>query len=226
MFSVVVLDIKREVFDASLDAMKARLGAAADADVPASELRQLVKTYQDEIAARTGAPFPQDVRDQLGRAIDAVFGSWFAKKATEYRRIHGIPEDWGTAVTVMTMVFGNLGDDSGTGVGFTRDPRTGEARFYAEFLPNAQGEDVVAGTRTAPDRGPARAAPKIYDDLRAIATGSSGTTRTCRTSSSRSGGDALPPPDARRQAVGPRRGAGRGGPRARARHRPTRRSSG
>ena len=171
MFSVVVLDIKREVFDASLDAMKARLGAAADADVPASELRQLVKTYQDEIAARTGAPFPQDVRDQLGRAIDAVFGSWFAKKATEYRRIHGIPEDWGTAVTVMAMVFGNLGDDSGTGVGFTRDPRTGEARFYAEFLPNAQGEDVVAGTRTPlPIEALRERTPKIYDELRAIAT--------------------------------------------------------
>ena len=171
MFSVVVLDIKREVFDASLDAMKARLGAAADADVPASELRQLVKTYQDEIAARTGAPFPQDVRDQLGRAIDAVFGSWFAKKATEYRRIHGIPEDWGTAVTVMAMVFGNLGDDSGTGVGFTRDPRTGEARFYAEFLPNAQGEDVVAGIRTPlPIEALRERTPKIYDELRAIAT--------------------------------------------------------
>ena len=171
MFSVVVLDIKREVFDAPLDAIKARLGAAADADVPASELRQLVKTYQDEIAARTGAPFPQDVRDQLGRAINAVFGSWFAKKATEYRRIHGIPEDWGTAVTVMTMVFGNLGDDSGTGVGFTRDPRTGEARFYAEFLPNAQGEDVVAGTRTPlPIEALRERTPKIYDELRAIAT--------------------------------------------------------
>jgi pyruvate,orthophosphate dikinase len=158
MFSVVVLDIKREVFDALLDAMKTRLGAAADADVPASELRELVKAYQHEIATRTGAPFPQDVRDQLGRAIDAVFGSWFAKKATEYRRIHGIPEDWGTAVTVMTMVFGNLGDDSGTGVGFTRDPRTGEARFYAEFLPNAQGEGRRGrDPHPAPDRGSARA---------------------------------------------------------------------
>ena len=171
MFSVVVLDIKREVFDASLDAVKARLGAAADADVPAGELRKLVKTYQDEIATRTGAPFPQDVRDQLGRAIDAVFGSWFAKKATEYRRIHGIPEDWGTAVTVMSMVFGNLGEDSGTGVGFTRDPRSGESRFYAEFLPNAQGEDVVAGTRTPlPIEALRERMPVIYDELRAIAT--------------------------------------------------------
>ena len=222
MFSVVVLDIKREVFDASLDAMKARLGAAADADVPASELRQLVKTYQDEIAARTGAPFPQDVRDQLGRAIDAVFGSWFAKKATEYRRIHGIPEDWGTAVTVMAMVFGNLGDDSGTGVGFTRDPRTGEARFYAEFLPNAQGEDVVAGTRTPlPIEALRERTPKIYDDLRAIATRlerhykdmqdieftiQEGTLYLLQTRGGKRSARAA--------------GAGRGGPRARARHRP------
>ncbi len=171
MFSVVVLDIKRAVFDASLDVVKARLGAAADADVPADELRKLVKTYQDEITTRTGAPFPQDVRDQLGRAIDAVFGSWFAKKATEYRRIHGIPEEWGTAVTVMSMVFGNLGEDSGTGVGFTRDPRSGESRFYAEFLPNAQGEDVVAGTRTPlPIEALRERMPVIYDELRAIAT--------------------------------------------------------
>jgi pyruvate,orthophosphate dikinase len=170
MFSVVVLDVKREVFDAALDAVKSRLGASADSDVPADELRKLVRTYQDEIAARTGAPFPQDVRDQLGRAIDAVFNSWFAKKATEYRRIHAIPEEWGTAVTVMAMVFGNLGDESGTGVGFTRDPRTGEARFYAEFLPNAQGEDVVAGTRTPlPIEALRERTPKIYEELRAIA---------------------------------------------------------
>src|SRR6185437_4849004 len=132
--------------------------------------RDLVKAYQHEIATRTGAPFPQDVRDQLGRAIDAVFGSWFAKKATEYRRIHGIPEDWGTAVTVMSMVFGNLGDTSGTGVGFTRDPRTGERRFYAEFLPNAQGEDVVAGIRTPLGIEELNTRmPSVYDELLAIA---------------------------------------------------------
>jgi pyruvate,orthophosphate dikinase len=171
MFSVVVLDIKREVFDASFDAVKARLGVTADVDIPVGELRKLVQIYQDEIAARTGAPFPQDVREQLRLAIDAVFGSWFAKKATEYRRIHGIPEDWGTAVTVMAMVFGNLGDASGTGVGFTRDPRTGEARFYAEFLPNAQGEDVVAGIRTPlPIEALHERMPEIYDELLAIAT--------------------------------------------------------
>jgi pyruvate,orthophosphate dikinase len=110
------------------------------------------------------------VRDQLGRAINAVFGSWFAKKATEYRRIHAIPEDWGTAVTVMAMVFGNLGEASGTGVGFTRDPRTGEPRFYAEFLPNAQGEDVVAGIRTPlPIEALRERMPAAYAELREIA---------------------------------------------------------
>ena len=132
---------------------------------------KLVQTYQEEIAARTGNPFPQDVREQLRLAIDAVFGSWFAKKATEYRRIHAIPEEWGTAVTVMAMVFGNLGDASGTGVGFTRDPRTGEARFYAEFLPNAQGEDVVAGIRTPlPIEALRERMPAVYDELLEIAT--------------------------------------------------------
>ena len=171
MFSSVVLGLRREMFAEHLDAVKVRLGVAADADVPANELRKLVHTYQEEIAARTGRPFPQDVREQLRLAVDAVFDSWLAKKATEYRRIHGVPEEWGTAVTVMAMVFGNLGDASGTGVGFTRDPRTGEARFYAEFLPNAQGEDVVAGIRTPlPIEALKERMPAAYAELREIAT--------------------------------------------------------
>jgi pyruvate,orthophosphate dikinase len=171
MFSSVVLGLKRDLFAQRLDAVKARLGVTADADVPAGELRKLVQTYQEEVAARTGNAFPQDVREQLRLAIDAVFDSWFAKRATEYRRIHGVPEDWGTAVTVMAMVFGNLGDTSGTGVGFTRDPRTGEARFYAEFLPNAQGEDVVAGIRTPmPIEVLRERMPSVYADLLQIAT--------------------------------------------------------
>ena len=110
------------------------------------------------------------MREQLRLAVDSVFDSWFAKKATEYRRIHGVPEEWGTAVTVMAMVFGNLGEASGTGVGFTRDPRTGEARFYAEFLPNAQGEDVVAGIRTPlPIEALQERMPSAYAELREIA---------------------------------------------------------
>jgi pyruvate,orthophosphate dikinase len=171
MFSSVVLDLRREVFEEQLAAVKSRLGVPADADVPAGELRKLVQAYQEEIATRTGKPFPQDVREQLRLAIDAVFQSWFAKKATEYRRIHAIPEDWGTAVTIMSMVFGNLGDTSGTGVGFTRDPRTGEPRFYAEFLANAQGEDVVAGIRTPqPIEALRERMPSVYTDLLEIAT--------------------------------------------------------
>jgi pyruvate,orthophosphate dikinase len=171
MFSSVVLDLRREVFEEHLSAVKARLGVSADADVPAGDLRKLVQTYQEQIAVRTGKPFPQDVREQLRLAIDAVFGSWFAKKATEYRRIHAIPEDWGTAVTVMAMVFGNLGDGSGTGVGFTRDPRTGEPR-----------------RRSTPSSSRSR-------------HGSSGTTRTCRTSSS---------PSRRASSTCSRRGAASG----------------
>src|SRR5213594_3026172 len=170
MFGSVVLGIKRETFDAELDAVKRRLGVASDPDVSPDELRKLTQTLKDIVSARTGAPFPQDPREQLRLAIDAVFDSWFAKKATEYRRIHGIPGDWGTAVTVMAMVFGNLGETSGTGVGFTRDPRTGERRFYAEFLASAQGEDVVAGIRTPEHIDDLkRRMPKIYDELLAIA---------------------------------------------------------
>src|SRR5713226_7025599 len=148
MFGDVVLDIRREVFEEHLVAVKDRLGVGSDPEVPAVELKKLVQTYKDLVVERTGAPFPQDPTEQLRLAINAVFESWWAKKAVEYRRIHDIPADWGTAVTVMAMVFGNLGDTSGTGVGFTRDPRTGEPSFYAEFLSNAQGEDVVAGIRT------------------------------------------------------------------------------
>jgi pyruvate,orthophosphate dikinase len=170
MFGDVVLDIRREAFEEHLTATKTRLGVQADPDVPAAELRKLAQTYKDLVLERTGSPFPQDPKEQLRLAINAVFESWWAKKAVEYRRIHDIPADWGTAVTVMSMVFGNLGDTSGTGVGFTRDPRTGEAKFYAEFLPNAQGEDVVAGIRTPePIETLRRRMPGIYNDLIGIA---------------------------------------------------------
>ena len=170
MFGAVVLGIRREAFDELLEAAKHRLGVAADPDLPAEELRRLVQAYKDLVGARSGAPFPQDPREQLGLAINAVFDSWWAKKAVEYRRIHNIPSEWGTACTVMAMVFGNLGEDSGTGVAFTRDPRTGERRFYAEFLPNAQGEDVVAGLRTPLGIDALRERmPAVYEELVAIA---------------------------------------------------------
>src|SRR5438128_9421998 len=170
MFGNVVLGIRREVFDEHLDAIKRRLGARTDPEVPADELRKLTAAYKELVLTRTGAPFPQDPREQLRQAINAVFESWFAKKAVEYRRIHDIPADWGTAVTVMAMVFGNLGETSGTGVGFTRDPRSGEPGFYAEFLANAQGEDVVAGIRTPePSEALQRRMPSVYDQLLAVA---------------------------------------------------------
>jgi pyruvate,orthophosphate dikinase len=170
MFGDVVLGIRREAFDEHLTALKTRLGVKTDPEVPAAELRKLAQTYKDVVASRTSTPFPQEPREQLELAIRAVFDSWFGKKAIEYRRINNIPGDWGTAVTVMSMVFGNLGDTSGTGVGFTRDPRTGERRFYAEFLANAQGEDVVAGIRTPEHIDDLkRRMPEIYDELLAIA---------------------------------------------------------
>ncbi len=170
MFSDVVLGLRREAFDEQLAALKARLGVTSDPEVPADELRELTRRYKELVTSRTGAPFPQDPQQQLQLAVKAVFDSWFAKKATEYRRINNIPADWGTAVTVMAMVFGNLGETSGTGVGFTRDPRTGEHHFYAEFLANAQGEDVVAGIRTPEHIDDLkRRMPEIYDQLLGIA---------------------------------------------------------
>ena len=170
MFGDVVLHIKREAFDEQLEAVKTRLGVKTDPEIPAPDLRKLVQTYKDLVQERTGAPFPQDPEEQLRLAVQAVFESWFVKKAIEYRRINGIPADWGTAVTVMAMVFGNLGESSGTGVGFTRDPRTGEPHFYAEFLSNAQGEDVVAGIRTPEGiEGLQSRMPAAYDELLQIA---------------------------------------------------------
>jgi pyruvate,orthophosphate dikinase len=170
MFSDVVLHIKREAFDEQLQAVKTRLGVKTDPEVPAADLRKLVQSYKDIVLERTGAAFPEDPQAQLRLAVQAVFDSWFVKKAMEYRRIHGIPGDWGTAVTVMAMVFGNLGETSGTGVGFTRDPRTGEARFYAEFLANAQGEDVVAGIRTPEGIEGLRSRMRtVYEELLQIA---------------------------------------------------------
>jgi pyruvate, orthophosphate dikinase len=148
IFGDVVLGIERRQFDGPLDEAKARTGARSDAEVPPAALRDLVSRYKALIQEKTGRAFPQDPREQLRLAVQAVFDSWFAKKAVDYRRINRLSDDWGTAVTVMAMVFGNLGDSSGTGVAFSRDPSSGERRFFGEFLVNAQGEDVVAGIRT------------------------------------------------------------------------------
>src|SRR5713101_4151586 len=169
IFSDVVLGIDRHAFDELLDRAKASTGAKSDADLQPEPLKALVAEFKQLVQSRTGKPFPQDPPEQLRLAVGAVFDSWFAKKAVDYRRIHRLPDDWGTAVTVMAMVFGNLGDSSGTGVCFTRDPSSGERRFFGEFLINAQGEDVVAGIRTPePIAALERRMPKVYAELVAI----------------------------------------------------------
>jgi pyruvate,orthophosphate dikinase len=127
---------------------KKRKGVTLDTELSAQDLKELCSRFKAEVQETLGRPFPDEPREQLWGSIGAVFASWMGKRAVSYRRIEGIPEEWGTAVTVQSMVFGNMGDDSATGVGFTRNPGTGDCRFYGEFLVNAQGEDVVAGIRT------------------------------------------------------------------------------
>ncbi len=147
MFGNVVLGIKHEEFEEKLGQMKRKYNAKQDVDLNVDALKELVEEYK-EIYRKHGYEFPQDPYEQLRMAIKAVFDSWNNDRAIVYRKINKIPDDMGTAVNIVTMVFGNMGEDSGTGVAFTRDPRTGEKHLYGEFLPNAQGEDVVAGIRT------------------------------------------------------------------------------
>ncbi len=148
MFGSIVMGIDRQNFEKALEAMKERKGVHLDTDLTAEDLKELVKEFKAIYKSETGTEFPEDPYEQLRLAINAVFGSWFGDRAVKYRKLHGIPDDLGTACNVQAMVFGNMGDNSGTGVGFTRDPSTGERRFFAECLINAQGEDVVAGIRT------------------------------------------------------------------------------
>jgi pyruvate,orthophosphate dikinase len=148
MYSNVVLGIEHHLFEEILDEYKEREGYSFDTDLTAEDWIALVKRYKQRVAEERGEPFPQDPRKQLWGAIDAVFGSWMNARAITYRRLHRIPESWGTAVNVQAMVFGNLGETSATGVAFTRNPSTGDKQLYGEFLINAQGEDVVAGIRT------------------------------------------------------------------------------
>ncbi|HEV2955770.1 MAG TPA: PEP/pyruvate-binding domain-containing protein, partial [Xanthobacteraceae bacterium] len=148
MYSNVVLGIEHHRFEEILDEYKEREGYNLDTDLTADDWAALVKRYKQRVEEERGEPFPQDPRKQLWGAIDAVFGSWMNARAITYRRLHRIPESWGTAVNVQAMVFGNLGETSATGVAFTRNPSTGDKQLYGEFLINAQGEDVVAGIRT------------------------------------------------------------------------------
>ena len=147
MFGNVIMGLGREPFEKMLHELKGRLGVASDTEVPAAELKALCEDYKKFVKSKTACDFPEDPMTQLEMSIEAVFKSWGNKRAHDYRQFHGIPHDLGTAVNVQTMVFGNMGEDSGTGVAFTRDVATGEKRLYAEYLPNAQGEDVVAGVR-------------------------------------------------------------------------------
>lgn len=148
MFSNVVLGLDHHSFEEILDDHKDRLGVTVDTDLTAEDWREVVKDYKAVVAREHGKPFPQDPQAQLWGAVGAVFASWMNDRAKFYRRMHDIPESWGTAVNIQSMVFGNMGQTSATGVAFTRNPSTGEARLYGEFLINAQGEDVVAGIRT------------------------------------------------------------------------------
>jgi pyruvate,orthophosphate dikinase len=148
MYSDVVLGLGHEHFEELLDHHKERQGYSLDTDLTADDWAELVERYKKRVQDKLGSPFPQDPHAQLWGAIGAVFGSWMNQRAITYRRLHNIPESWGTAVNVQAMVFGNMGDTSATGVAFTRNPSTGEKKLYGEFLINAQGEDVVAGIRT------------------------------------------------------------------------------
>jgi pyruvate, orthophosphate dikinase len=148
MYSDVVLGIPHHHFEEILDEHKDRNGYTLDTDLDAADWEQLVARFKERVEEESGKPFPQDPHAQLWGAIGAVFGSWMNQRAITYRRLHGIPENWGTAVNVQAMVFGNMGETSATGVAFTRNPSTGEKKLYGEFLINAQGEDVVAGIRT------------------------------------------------------------------------------
>ncbi|MBI2072263.1 MAG: pyruvate, phosphate dikinase, partial [Gemmatimonadetes bacterium] len=171
MYGDVVFGIKgtggRDPFDAALTELKARRGAVRDIDLSAEDLRQLVATFKDIVRRESGCHFPDDPWHQLWGAIEAVFKSWQTKRAVDYRRVHKIPDDLGTAVNVMAMVYGNLGDHCATGVAFTRNPSTGVPGLFGEFLTNAQGEDVVSGIRDPePVALMQQRLPRAYGELR------------------------------------------------------------
>jgi pyruvate, orthophosphate dikinase len=166
MFSNVVLGVSHEEFEAILSKKKAELGVELDTDLGTDDLKGLVGTFKDLVRHASAVPFPEHPMDQLRMSIDAVFRSWNVARAVTYRKLHNIPETWGTAANVQAMVFGNMGSNSGTGVAFTRHPSTGERRFFGEFLINAQGEDVVAGIRTPePIDQLSQEMPEVYTQL-------------------------------------------------------------
>ena len=170
MFSDVVMGIDKNKFEAILDEVKEENGAKFDTDLTAENLKEVVKRFKELYKKEMGVDFPQDPKEQLLEAVKAVFRSWDNPRAIVYRRLNDIPSDWGTAVNVQSMVFGNMGNDSGTGVAFTRNPATGEKALFGEFLMNAQGEDVVAGIRTPqPISTLKETMPEVYNQFVEIA---------------------------------------------------------
>lgn len=166
MFGSIVMGVPREHFEAILNHKKEEMGVKHETQLDARALRDLVERFKSLVREETGKEFPDNPNDQLKLAIDAVFSSWNGARAITYRRLNGIPDHWGTAINVVAMVFGNMGDTSGTGVAFTRDPNTGERKFFGECLMNAQGEDVVAGIRTPlPVTELGRTVPPAYKEL-------------------------------------------------------------
>ena len=181
MYADVVLELDHGAFEEALEIAKEDNGFTLDTELTAADLKKLVAEYKGLVEAEWGKPFPQDVHDQLWGAVGAVFGSWQSERAKVYRRLNDIPADWGTAVNVQAMVFGNMGETSATGVAFTRDPAKGDRAYYGEFLINAQGEDVVAGIRTpqyltkiareeagAKPASMEEAMPEVYAELAAV----------------------------------------------------------
>ena len=181
MYADVVLELDHGAFEEALEIAKEDNGFTLDTEMSAEDWKALVSTYKGLVEEQWGKPFPQDVHDQLWGAVGAVFGSWQSERAKVYRRLNDIPADWGTAVNVQAMVFGNMGDTSATGVAFTRDPSKGDRAYYGEFLINAQGEDVVAGIRTpqyltkaareeanAKPASMEEAMPEVYAELAAV----------------------------------------------------------
>jgi pyruvate,orthophosphate dikinase len=170
MFSDVVMDLPKTKYEKIIDAMKKKKGVKLDTELDAADLKELVKLFKAFYKEKKGVDFPTDPKIQLFESIKAVFRSWDNPRANVYRRMNDIPYSWGTAVSVQSMVFGNMGNDSGTGVAFTRDPATGEKKLFGEFLINAQGEDVVAGIRTPQTIDQlANIMPAVYDEFVAIA---------------------------------------------------------
>ena len=170
MFGNIVLGIPKDEFDHVVDEAKQKAGVATDPELTADRWKEVIAQYREIVRVHTGKPFPQDVFEQLDLAIAAVFDSWHSKRAADYRAFNKISDEWGTACSVCSMVFGNLGDDSGTGVAFTRDPNTGEKVLFGEYLRNAQGEDVVAGIRTPMKISDLQSSqPDVYAQFVAIA---------------------------------------------------------